>query len=85
MIWMIGRGATMFPGHTVNDLRQAIQFGYTIPWVSQEIRTVELVLSWLRGYLLRRAGWVEYNRFPEAPVRLERIPSMAPSVLSKES
>lgn len=77
VIWMIGRAITLFPGHTTDDLREAIERGFTIPWSIKEINPVGLVLGWLRGYLLRRAGWVEYNRFPEAPVRLERIPSLA--------
>ena len=36
-----------------------------------------LLFGWLRGHLLRRAGWVEYNRDPESPVRLKRIPALA--------
>ncbi len=84
LIWQIGQGATLFQGNTASDLREAILHCQTTPWISRETKAIGLVLSWLRGYLLRRAGWVEYNRFPEAPVRLERIPAMARFALAKE-
>lgn len=77
LLWMIGQGFTRFPGHSSSDLVAAIRTRNTIPDVSETIRPVVLVLRWVRGYLLRRAGWVQYNRNPEEPVRLKRIPSLA--------
>jgi len=76
-LWMTGRAVTLFQGHTSVDLIQAIQQRQTVPLIVKEISAAGLLAGWARGYLLRRAGWVEYNRHPEAPVRLERIPSLA--------
>ncbi len=77
LLWMIGQGFTRFPGHTSSELVAAIRKRSTIPDFSETIRPVVLVLRWTRGYLLRRAGWVQYNRSPEEPVKLRRIPSLA--------
>ncbi len=77
LLWMIGQGFTWFQGRTANDLHAAIGRRDTTPDVSEAIRPVMLLFGWLRGYLLRRAGWVEYNRDPESPVRLKRIPALA--------
>ena len=75
--WTIGYGITLFPGHSAGDLRTAIESGITVSYPVKNIPFALILLSWLRGYFLRRAGWVEYNRHPEAPVRLERLPSLA--------
>jgi len=77
LIWTIGQGITLFPGFTSSDLRMAIENRTTTSYRMRSVPFSWIILSWLRGYLLRKAGWVEYNRFPEAPVRLERIPSLA--------
>lgn len=82
LLWTIGHGATLFPGHSVIDLYEAMRNRQTISSVVKNSGNVAVILSWLRGYLLRRAGWVEYNRFPEAPVRLERIPALAKFALA---
>jgi len=84
LLWTIGHGVTLFPGHSVIDLYDAIRNKRTISSVVKNPGNAVIIMSWLRGYLLRRAGWVEYNRFPEAPVRLERIPSLAKFVLAEE-
>jgi hypothetical protein len=77
MNWTIGYGITSFPGHSAGDLRTAIERGITVSYPVKNIPFALILLGWLRGYFLRRAGWVEYNRHPEAPVRLERMPSLA--------
>ena len=84
LLWTIGHGITTFPGRSAGDLRAAIQNGQTVPSVVKKPENALVLLSWLRGYFLRRAGWVEYNRFPEAPVRLERIPTLARFSLADE-
>jgi len=75
--WTIGYGITLFPGHTADDLRTAIESGITASYPAKNIAFALILLGWLRGHFLRRAGWVEYNRHPDAPVRLERMPSLA--------
>jgi len=75
--WTIGHGITLFPGHSASDLRFAIESKITVSYSVKNTAFTLILLSWIRGYLLRRAGWVEYNRCPDAPVRLERMPSLA--------
>jgi len=77
LIWTIGQGITLFPGSTASDLRSAIENRTTASYPVRPVPFSLIIVSWLRGYLLRKAGWVEYNRYPNAPVRLERIPSLA--------
>jgi len=77
LIWMVGQGITTFPGRTANDLKLALQSRTTNAQPVNPTAFPLIMLSWLRGYLLRKAGWVEYNRYPEAPIKLERIPSLA--------
>lgn len=84
LLWMIGQGVTSFSGRTASDLRAAIRQRTTIPIVSETVHPTVLVLRWMRGYLLRRAGWVEYNGNPEAPVKLKRIPALARMAATSE-
>jgi predicted metal-dependent phosphoesterase TrpH len=83
MLWTIGHGITLFPGSSAADLQNALLNNCTTPKVVKNSGNAFILLSWLRGYLLRRAGWVEYNRFPSAPVKLQRIPSLAKFVAAK--
>jgi predicted metal-dependent phosphoesterase TrpH len=75
--WTIGQGITLFPGHTASELRTAIEGRTTVSYPVKNTAFALIFLSWLRGYFLRRAGWVEFNRYPAAPVRLERMPALA--------
>jgi predicted metal-dependent phosphoesterase TrpH len=84
LLWTIGHGVTLFPGRSANDLLNAIQNRQTIPSVIKKPASALILISWLRSYLLRRAGWVEYNRCRAAPIRLERIPSLARFTLAGE-
>jgi predicted metal-dependent phosphoesterase TrpH len=84
LLWTIGHGVSSFPGRSAKDLIAAIQNRQTIPLVVKRPATAFILISWLRSHLLRKAGWVEYNRSPEAPVRLERIPSLARFALGSE-
>jgi predicted metal-dependent phosphoesterase TrpH len=84
LLWTIGHGVTSFPGRSAKDLIAAIQNRQTIPMVVRRPATALILISWLRSHLLRKAGWVEYNRSPDAPVRLERIPSLARFALGPE-
>jgi len=82
LLWTIGHGVTLFPGRSANDLYKAIHLGETSSRMVKKPANALILVSWLRGYLLRQVGWVEYNRFPEAPVRLERIPALAKFALA---
>lgn len=82
--WTIGHGITLFPGQTANDLHEAMFARRTIPGVVRQPAPLAIIFGWLRSHLLRRAGWVEYNHFPAAPVRLERISTLARLALADE-
>jgi predicted metal-dependent phosphoesterase TrpH len=84
LIWTIGDGVALFPGRSADDFRQALYAGETIPEVVRQPAPAIILASWLQGHLLRRAGWVEYNRFPEAPVRLERVSRLPRFALADE-
>jgi len=73
LIWAIGQGLTRFPGQSAHDLRRAIQAGLTRAQVGERIPPARMIFGWLYGYLLRRAGWIQSNLHPEAPVTLARI------------
>lgn len=74
MLWMIGRGATEFPGSTIADLRNALETGRTHALTSaQTCSSTRLIGDWVSGYLLRRAGWVTGNAGPQAPIRFGRM------------
>lgn len=74
MLWMIGRGATSFPGYTSADLRQALETGRTTALKSgQACNSSRIIGNWVGGYLLRRAGWVTGNAGPHAPIKIGRM------------
>ena len=75
--WTIGQGITFFRGCSAGDLRKAIENRITAAYPVKPAPFSVIMMSWFRGYLLRKAGWIEYNRRPDAPVRLARIPSLA--------
>jgi hypothetical protein len=73
LIWAIGRGLTRFAGRTAGDLRQAIESRSTRVEVGEGIWPAGMILSWVQGYLLRKAGWIQNNLHPEDPVTLARV------------
>jgi len=82
LIWTIGRGVTGFSGRTVDDLRCALEAKTTRVKIGKEVQPASLILGWLRGYLLRKAGWIECNFRPEEPVMLGRASLVRSAALS---
>jgi len=76
LIWTIGRGTTHFSGHSASDLRRALELRSTWVDIGREVDPVLLMLGWLRGYLLRKAGWIECNFDPKQPVALGRAAAL---------
>jgi len=76
LIWTIGRGATNFAGHTSHDLRRALEARSTQVDIGREVQPARLILGWLLGFLLRKAGWIECNFRPSEPVMLGRASSL---------
>ncbi|HTX90179.1 MAG TPA: PHP-associated domain-containing protein [Anaerolineales bacterium] len=75
LIWTIGKGNTEFAGRTAADFRRALESRTTTVRIGKEVSPVGLILGWVRGFLLRKAGWVECNFRPEEPVTLGKITS----------
>jgi predicted metal-dependent phosphoesterase TrpH len=82
LIWTIGRGVTRFSGRTANDLRCALETRSTWVKIGKEVQPASLILGWVRGYLLRKAGWIECNFRPEEPVMLARASLVRSAALS---
>jgi hypothetical protein len=76
VIWTIGRGVTSFSGQAAGDMRRALETRSTWVKIGKEVKPTGLIFSFLRGYLLRRAGWIECNFGPEEPVMLGRESSI---------
>lgn len=68
----IGQGATWFEGTTARDLRKALIEKTSEVRYEKLASGVTVVASWLRGTLLRSAGWIVWNADPQAPIRLAR-------------
>lgn len=58
LLWMIGTGATAFPGKTAADLRLALENGQTEVMRTGRLSKLRLAGSYLSNYLLKRAGGV---------------------------
>ncbi len=56
LLWMIGTGATVFPGRGAAGLRQALENGETEPVSTGRLSRLRLAGGFLSSYLLRRAG-----------------------------
>ncbi len=82
VIWTIGKGVTNFSGQTAGDVRQALETRSTWVKIGKEVQPAGLIFSFVRGYLLRRAGWIECNFGPEEPVMLGRAASIQPTAIS---
>lgn len=73
LLWMVGQGATHFPGRTAADLRHALGNRLTAAVAGEACSPVRLVRQYLYGYLLRRAGWVKGNAGPQDPIKFSRL------------
>lgn len=73
MVWMIGSGATQFPGTSAQDLRRALETRQTQAVILQLHPRLNLLTSWLMRYVLRSAGWVVGNPEPDRPLAWVRI------------
>jgi len=69
----IGFGMTEFPGTTAAELRQALETRQTKVVVHHQATPFLVVPSWLRFFLLKQAGWVQWTPNPHQPIRLGRV------------
>jgi predicted metal-dependent phosphoesterase TrpH len=73
MFWMIGKGATRFPGKSAPGLRRALETRQTQPVISPSFPRLNLLTAWLMRYALRAAGWVIGNPAPDRPLAWVRL------------
>lgn len=72
MLWMIGQGATAFPGSGKDALRHALLTGTTIGYTAPRPR--HFILDYLWRQALRTCGWVHASAaIPGSPVGLRHI------------
>lgn len=81
MVRMIGLAATYFPGHTPEELREALRNRSTEVAVAESGSRPALFLRWGAHLALRYTGWVTVNRHPGAPLRKAWIGLAALTVL----
>jgi predicted metal-dependent phosphoesterase TrpH len=75
----IGKGRTLFHGFTAAHLRRALELRQTQALISGPANFANIALGWVSGYILRRAGWIQANVSPDAPVTLHRVEHFRPS------
>lgn len=68
----IGFGMTEFEGTTAADLRRALESRQTRAVVHHRAKPSLVVPAWLRSFLLKKAGWVQWTPHPRQPMRLGR-------------
>lgn len=68
----IGFAMTEFEGKTAADLRLALQTHQTKLIVNHRVAPLWMIASWLRFFLLKQAGWVQWAPQPYQPIRLGR-------------
>jgi hypothetical protein len=73
VLHMIGQGATEFEGHTIYDLRVAIERKATLVRKGQGLDGFGVIRNYLPQYLLRKLGWVSYNENPASSLTYTRL------------
>jgi len=68
----IGFGITEFEGKTAADLRLALETHRTKAILNHQATPSLLIPAWVRFFLLKKAGWVQWNPHPHQPMRLGR-------------
>jgi hypothetical protein len=72
--WMIGTGATCFPGSSAEELRAALVNRQTQPTATYQMNWGDFFIRYLPHLMLRYAGWVTSNAGPSKPLQLSRSP-----------
>ena len=73
VIGTIGQGMTSFYGCSAADLRRTLEMRETKVQILNPSSFIDVAFGWVSGYMLRKAGWVQANPSPEAPVTLCRL------------
>lgn len=73
ILTMLGQGSTEFPGSTAADLRWAIEAGTTTVRHGHGLTGAAVLTAYIPQYLLRKMGWVTWNRSPEEKLVYTRL------------
>ncbi len=73
LLWLIGKGATSFPGTTSFDLRFALENRLTKVIYGKRKSNLAMIPHWLVRKSLRRAGMVSWNSSPSQPLQFGRV------------
>lgn len=68
--WVIGMGATAFPGRSALELRRALVTSQTQAIGTYQMNWGDLFIRFFPYLVLRHAGWVASNAGPAEPLRL---------------
>ncbi|MCX7609051.1 MAG: PHP domain-containing protein [Anaerolineales bacterium] len=68
----IGFGMTEFEGTSAADLRRALQLRRTKAIAKRRATPALVIPAWVRYFLLKKAGWVQWTPQPHQPLRLGR-------------
>jgi predicted metal-dependent phosphoesterase TrpH len=79
VLWTIGQGMTYFNGHSAADVRRALEMRETKVQSLNPSKFIDVAFGWVSGYMLRKAGWIQANASPEAPVTLSRWSQARPT------
>ncbi|MEW5868544.1 MAG: PHP domain-containing protein [Chloroflexota bacterium] len=68
--WMIGLGATRFPGRSAAELRRALENHQTQAVGTDQMEMGDFIIRYVPRLALRHAGWVPWNENPSEPLRM---------------
>lgn len=70
---MLGQGSTWFEGETAADLRRSIENRLTQPRRGHGLSGAAVLTSYIPRFLLRKMGWVAWNRHPDQKLVYTRL------------
>lgn len=73
LLWLVGQGATYFPGKTAKDLRKALENQQTSIVHGKRKSNMVMIPHWLVRKSLRRAGMVSWNPAPQLSLQFGRV------------
>ena len=73
LLWLVGQGATYFPGKTAADLRSALINRQTSVVRGRRKSNMVMILHWLVRKTLRKAGMVSWNPAPWLALQFGKV------------
>lgn len=73
LLWLVGQGATYFPGKSASDLRNALVNRQTSIVRGRRKSNMVMIPHWLVRKTLRKAGMVSWNPAPRLALQFGRV------------